>query len=164
MKNLIIIIIFVPILGIGQENKLSIFRNLIGNKWKAEGTWFNGKPFKQIKTFEYNLDSTIIVAKTNGFIDKKLTKLGNRNYGIRHYDKKSDTVKFWEFDVFGGLTTGIVFAKGKNIFYQYDYGKSRITNLWEFVNVNTYNFKVGIQKNGKFDQLFLETKFVRIDK
>jgi len=163
MKKLIVLITFIPILGFTQEKPLSIFDNLIGKTWKAEGTWENGSSFKQEKTFEYSLDSSIVITSTIGFVNKEQTKLGNRNHGIRQYDKKYHSIKFWEFDVFGGLTTGIVFAKGKNILYQYDYGKSQVTDMWEFVNDTTYNFKVGIWKNEKWQQLFLDTKFIVTD-
>lgn len=160
MKNLILLVILIPVIGFSQHNPLSIFDNLMGKTWKADGNWNNGSVFKQEKTFEYSLDSTIVIVNTIGFIDQKGKRLGKRNFGIRQYDKKSDSIKFWEFDVFGGLTTGIVYAKGKNLFYQYEYGGSPITNMWEYVNDTTYNFKVGIWKNETWEQLMLETQFI----
>jgi len=160
MKNLILLFILIPLIGFSQNKQLSIFDNLIGKTWKADGNWNNGSEFKQEKTFEYSLDSTIVIVNSIGFIDQERTKLGKRNFGIRQYDKKSDSIKFWEFDVFGGLTTGIVFAKDKNLYYQYEYGGSEITNMWEYVNDTTYNFKVGIWKNETWEQILLNTKFI----
>lgn len=163
MKYLMIIFFLIPLMGLSQEKNLSIFNNFIGKTWKADGNWEDGSKFKQEKTFEYSLNSTIVIVNTIGYIDKARTKLGKRNYGIRQYDKKSDTIKFWEFDVFDGLTTGFVFAERNNIFYQYENGGSQITNMWEFVNDTTYNFKVGIWKNKNWEKLFLDTQFIASD-
>jgi len=164
MKNLILIVFLIPVIGFSQNKQLAMFDNLIGKTWKADGNWNNGSEFKQEKTFEYSLNSTIVIVNTIGFIDQERTKLGKRNYGIRQYDKKSGTIKFWEFDVFGGLTTGIVFTKGRNLFYQYEYAGSQITNMWEFVNDTTYNFKVGIWKNETWEKLLLDTQFIALNK
>ncbi len=160
MKNLLILLTLIPVFCFAQNKRLSIFDNLVGKTWVAEGVWQNGNPFKQEKTFEYSLDSTIVIANTLGFIDKTQTKFGKRNFGIRQYDKNSDSIRFWEFDVFGGLNTGTVLAEGKNLFYQYEYGGMQLTNMWEFVNDRIYNFKVGIRKNGRWAKLFLNTKFI----
>ena len=160
MKNFILLFIVIPLIGFSQNKQLSIFDNLIGKTWKADGNWNNGSEFKQEKTFEYSLDSTIVIVNSIGFIDQERTKLGKRNFGIRQYNKNSDSIKFWEFDVFGGLTTGIVFAKDKNLYYQYEYVGSEITNMWEYVNDTTYNFKVGIWKNETWEQILLNTQFI----
>ena len=163
MKNLIILVILIPLMGLSQGKELSLFNSLMGKTWKADGNWNDGSKFKQEKTFEYDLDSTIVIVNTIGFTDQERTKLGKRNYGIRQYDKKSDAVRFWEFDVFGGLTTGFVFTEGNNLFYKYEYKGSQITNMWELVNDTTFNFKVGIWKNGDWEQLFLDTQFIAAD-
>lgn len=108
---------------------------------------------------KYALNNTIVIVNSTGFIDKKQTELGLRNHGIRQFDKASDGIKFWEFDVFGGLTEGIVLSQGKNIFYQYNYGGSLVTDMWEYVDDNTYNFKVGDYEDGVWKQIYLNTKF-----
>ena len=43
----IILILFLPMLLIAQENPLEIFRPLEGYKWCAEGKWKDGSKFKQ---------------------------------------------------------------------------------------------------------------------
>ncbi len=160
MKNRILLFfLFVSVLGFCQNSNLSIFDNLISKTWKADGNWTNGSKFKQEITFKYALDNTIIITNSTGYIDQEQTKLGLRNHGVRQFDEKSKHIKFWEFDVFGGLTTGTVFAKGKNIMYQYKYGNSMVTDMWEYINDTTYNFKVGIYKNDIWEQLFLSTQF-----
>ena len=161
MKKPVIILIstLLATVAFGQSNPLSIFDNLIGKAWKAEEQWENGTKFKQEVTFKYSLDSTLVVAKSNGFTNEEQTKYGPRNFGIRQYDAKSETIQFWEFDVFGGLTKGKVFTVGKNIFYQYNYGGSQVTDLWEYVNDSTYNFKIGSYNNDSWKQLYLETQF-----
>ncbi|GAA4277085.1 hypothetical protein [Aquimarina mytili] len=161
MKNIKIVFLFFFIIQItlAQESKLSIFKSLANTVWKAEGKWGDGSTFKQEIAFEFDLDSTIVIAKSKGFINKEQTKYGNRNHGIRKYDAVSNTIKFWEFDVFGGLTTGVVEVVGKNILYQYQYGESVVTDMWEYVDDTTYNFKVGNYIDGNWKQTYLETQF-----
>ncbi|RMH60837.1 MAG: hypothetical protein D6677_13000 [Calditrichaeota bacterium] len=159
MKKLIFSVLIIPLLAMSQENRLAVFKPLVGKTWRAEGKWSNGRPFIQEKTFEYGLDSTIVLVNTTGFVDREKGLLGKRNFGIRQYDKHTDTIKFWEFDVFGGLSTGTVQAEGKNLIYQYAYGDKTITNMWIRVNDTTWLFKVGIRQNGKWEKLYLETRF-----
>lgn len=164
MKNIaLLLILLIPIMAFGQNSRLSIFDNLVAKTWKAEGNWGDGSKFKQEIKINYSLDSTIIIAHSIGFIDKEQTKLGLRNHGIRQFDKKSNSIKFWEFDVWGGLTEGIVISEGKNIIYQYNYGGSSVTDMWEYVNDSTYNFKVGDYKDGVWKQLYLSTQFKAIE-
>ncbi|MCL6293602.1 hypothetical protein [Jejuia spongiicola] len=163
MKRIVVIflIVFMPIVTMGQSAELSIFENLIDKTWKADGNWGDGSKFIQEITFKYDLEKTIIIADSKGFIDKEQTQIGDRNMGIRKFDAASKTIKFWEFDVFGGVTEGTVLAEGKNIIYQYQYGTSVVTDMWEYVNDNTYNFKVGTYEKGVWKQVYLSTQFIR---
>ncbi len=148
---------------VGQVKELELFENLVNKTWSAKGQWENNGPqFKQEVSFHLDLENTIVVTESKGFINKEQTKFGDRNHGIRQYDKKTNTIKFWEFDVFGNVTKGTVVAQGKNIVYQYQYGESLITDMWEYVDDSTYNFKVGICNNGIWEQLYLNTVFKEI--
>ena len=156
----IIIVCLLPLFGFGQDQELSIFNNLIDKTWSAEGQWENNGPkFKQEVHFSFNLEGSIVIANSKGYINKEQTKFGDRNHGIRQYDQSAKAIKFWEFDVFGNVTKGTVFAEGKNIIYQYQYGDSVITDMWEYVNDSTYNFKVGSYSNGTWEQVYLSTVF-----
>ncbi|GAA4274075.1 hypothetical protein U6A24_00950 [Aquimarina gracilis] len=161
MKTIITVLLFLFTTAItsAQESDLSIFENLTNKVWKAEGNWGDGSKFKQEIIFKFDLDSTIVIAKSKGFTNKEQTKYGPRNHGIRKYDVTSNTIKFWEFDTFGGLTEGKVIVDDKNILYQYQYGESIVTDMWEFVDENTYNFKVGNYEDGTWKQVYLETQF-----
>ena len=159
----IILILLMPIMAFGQSSELSIFDNLVTKTWKAEGNWGDGSKFIQEIKIDYSLDSTLVIVNSIGFIDKEQTKLGLRNHGIRQFDKVSKSIKFWEFDVFGGLTEGIVFTEGENIIYQYEYGGSNITDMWEYIDDSTYNFKIGNYNNGIWKQIYLSTKFIEIE-
>ena len=159
-KILFLLLLFIPLLSFTQNSELSIFDNLIGKRWSAEGNWEDGSVFKQEVTLEYALNNTLIIARSNGFTDEAQTKFGARNHGLRQYDASSKSIKFWEFDVFGGLTEGVVFNEGKNIIYQYEYGGSTITDMWEYVDDYTYNFIVGNYENGNWKQKYLTTQFV----
>ncbi|SHG35175.1 hypothetical protein SAMN04488116_1106 [Flagellimonas flava] len=158
-------IIFLSLLfaGLGnlqsQENQLSFFEPLVGKTWSAEGNWGDGSKFKQDITFRYDLGQTLVIADSNGYTNKEQTIYGPRNHGLRKFDAASNTIKFWEFDVFGGVTEGTVTAKGKDIVYTYAYGESLVTDYWEFVDDNTYNFIVGSYENGEWKQKYLSTQF-----
>lgn len=161
MKKLILITtLVVSFMTFGQNSKLSIFDNLIGKTWRAEGNWGDGSKFKQEIKIEYVLGNKIILLNSYGFTDKEQTKLGLRNIGIRKYNEKTKSIKFWEFDVFGGLTEGTVYSnENKNIVYEYEYGGSNVTDMWEYVNDSIYNFKVGNYQNGIWKQIYLKTQF-----
>ena len=145
---------------IGQTKELSIFENLVNKTWSAEGQWENNGPqFKQEVSFYFDLENTIIITKSKGFINKEQTKFGNRNHGVRQYDKSTNTIKFWEFDVFGNVTKGTVVAENKNMIYQYKYDGAIITDMWEYIDDSTYSFKVGSYNNGTWEHIYLNTVF-----
>ncbi|WP_109299670.1 hypothetical protein [Aquimarina sp. AU474] len=154
-----LVLLLISISSWGQESDLSIFESLTGKVWKAEGSWGDGSAFKQEIVFSFDLNNTIVITKSKGFTNKEQTQYGARNHGIRKFDTNTKTIKFWEFDVFGGLTKGEVKVVGKNILYQYQYGETIVTDMWEYVDENTYNFKVGNYENDTWKQLYLETQF-----
>ena len=163
MKKLFLFTVLIPLIGYAQQSELAFFNHLVGKTWAAEGSWGDGTKFKQETSFSYSLDSTIVIANSKGFTNVAQTTYGMRNHGIRQFDKTSKTLRFWEFDVFGGRTEGTVMASGKNIMYQYAYGEATITDMWEYVDENTYNFIVGSYQDGKWQQTYLKTQFKRID-
>lgn len=163
INKLLALIFCIPIIAFAQQKELSVFDNLINKTWEASGFWNDGSEFKQKINFKYSLNNSIVITETTGFINKEQNKLGLRNYGIRQYDKNTNEINFWEFDVFGELTKGTVLADGKNLIYQYKYGNLLITEKWEFINNFTYNFKVGVYKKGAWEQVYLNTKFTRVD-
>ncbi len=166
LKRIFITVVFVYSFTIvqGQRNPLEVFKPFIGKTWKASGKWGDGKPFIQELTFKYSLAGNIVIVESQGFVDQKLSKIGHRNHGVRKFDPVTGSIKFWEFDIFGGLTEGNVVIEGKNILYRYPYGESMVTDMWEYVDENTYNFKIGSYIKGKWDQVYLETKFSVVQK
>lgn len=160
MKKLFLAILSLfGILAHSQENPLGFFGNLVDRTWKAEGTWGDGSQFKQEIKFHHSLEKNLIVAQSKGHTNEAQTQFGPKSHGIRMYDTVSKTVRFWEFDIFGSVTTGTVTPEGKNIRYTYAYGESAVTDLWEFVDGDTYIFKVGDYQNGEWKQVYLDTKF-----
>lgn len=158
-------ILFVSLLLAGffnlqsQNLDLSIFEPLMGKTWKAEGTWGDGSKFKQEITFTYDLGSSLVITESKGFTNQEQTTFGPRNHGIRKYDPQNQTIVFWEFDVFGGVTQGTVTQKGRDVIYTYDYGGTQVTDHWEYVDANTYNFTVGSYNDGGWVQTYLQTQF-----
>ncbi len=143
----------------GQKVNLAAFDNLLDKKWHAEGAWGDGSKFKQEIIFEYDLENAILISRSKGFTNVEQSKYGNRNHGIRKVNADSTGIDFWEFDVFGGVTKGKVIIKEKDILYQYDYGGSKVTDYWEYVNDSIYNFTVGSYENGTWNQKYLTCQF-----
>ncbi|WP_139001802.1 hypothetical protein [Hyunsoonleella aestuarii] len=159
IKLLLLLFSLSSLISKGQENHLKKFEALVGKVWYAEGNWANGSKFKQEITFQFSLDSTIVLVNSNGYTDINQTKYGLRNHGIRQYDKTSKKIKFWEFDIFGELTTGSVEILKDDIFYTYKYGNAIVTDAWIKIDDKTYKFIVGSRSDGKWTQKYLETKF-----
>ena len=160
MKYLLKLFLFLtPFVLLSQEHELSIFENLVGKTWKAEGNWGDGSKFFQEIDVRYSMDKSIVVLESIGFIDKDQTQIGLRNHGIRQYDSASKSIRFWEYDVFGGLTKGTVSSIGNDIMYQYSYAETFVTDYWTYVNDSTYNLKIGVFENGEWKQTFSNVVF-----
>lgn len=162
MKNVrtyILLFALIPIAVFSQDNKLHGFDHLVDKTWVANGKWSNDTQFKQEVSFNYDLNKTLIIANSKGFTNQEQTEYGNRNHGIRQYNAKEDKVEFWEFDIFGGVTKGVVEFKGKNIYYHYKYGESTVTDCWEYIDDETYKFTVGSYKEDKWEAVYLQTEF-----
>lgn len=164
MNKILFLLIIIPQIVFCQDNKLSFFEYFMQKTWHAQGTWGNGKPFKQELTFRYSLDNNIVITETKGFVDNDQKIFGLRNHGIRKYDTASNEIQFWEFDVFGGLTKGTVTSKGKDIIYKYLYAETNVTDYWEYVNDSTYNLKIGVFENDEWKQTFSSVVFKAINK
>lgn len=164
MKHILISLLLLPCFAQSQDNALEIFRPLEGYKWYAEGQWGDGSAFKQEVELEFTLEDNLIKVASKGFTNTEQSEFGPRNHGIRQYDEQLGKIKFWEFDVFGGLTEGIVWGEGKDIIYSYDYGGTKLTEKWVYKDDNTYAFIVGVFENNGWVQKFLETEFKRKEK
>ena len=149
-----------------QEQSFQVLSQLIGGKWLAEGQWSNGSPFKQEMIYEWGLNHTIIKVKTYGTTDHETGAFGLRNEGIRAWDATQNKLLFWEFDVFGGITSGHCLIEGQNIYYEYVYSQNGESNTfrdaWTRIDENTYVYKVGIYKDEQWKAVFLESSFKRV--
>lgn len=159
MKKLHLLLCIIPLLLNAQENPLEMFKPLEGYIWCAEGKWGDGSNFKQEISLKFSLDNKIVKVESLGYTNKEQTEFGPRNHGIRQYDNKLRKIRFWEFDIFGNMTEGTVLQEGKNIIYNYDYGGTKLTEIWIYKNERTYDFVVGVYENGIWEQKFLETTF-----
>ena len=138
------------------------FDNLNGT-WKGEGKWNNGPDFKQEITYSWDIPGKVVHTLTKGNISQKGYEFGVRSSGIRTLQGANG--QFWEFDVFGQVTEGSIAIKDKNLYLTYSYdtpqGKQTLTDAWEYVDANHYNFKVGAYSDGKWEALYLEAVFTR---
>ena len=54
-----------------RETLTQYFKELAGGRWKSEGKWNNGQPFKQEIEFTFSLDGKLVKTQSYGFIDDK---------------------------------------------------------------------------------------------
>lgn len=145
---------------------LQVFESLIGYTWKAEGSWGDGSQFVQEQVYEWGLNQKLVKVRTYGNTRQDGFAFGLRNEGLRAWDASSGELRFWEFDVFGGITKGTVLVESKNIYYQYVYGSDAnqmtLTDAWLYQNDSTYTFKVGVFEEGQWKQVYLETQMQRV--
>ena len=137
---------------------LQVFENLLDKNWLAEGKWGDGSVFKQEISYNYSLSNNIIITNSKGFVDKENKVFGDRNHGVRIFDKSINKIRFWEFDVFGGITEGTVTPLENSILYQYQYGDIFLSEMWEYVNDSTYNYIIGDYNEGQWSQTYLSTQ------
>ena len=145
-----------------QQGQVDLFAPLMDRTWTAEGNWVNGSPFFQQVHFAHDLEGSVVIARSKGFVDTEQVQKGQRNLGLRRYDSVNGLWKFWEFDVFGGVTEGEVLIQGKDIWYQYQYGESVVTDAWEYVDESTYKYTVGEHDGSDWKAVYLETEFRKI--
>lgn len=163
MKNLITIITLICSSNIlFAQHNLSAFDHLVNKTWRTETNWKSERPFFQEVSFEFALDSTIVLTKTKGHINEAQTEIGNRNFGVRQYDKDKKEIYFVEYDVFGGKTEGTVHLEDKDLIYTYTYGGLELTEKWIYLNPTTYTYKIGIWKNDTWEKIFLESQFIQV--
>ncbi|MGB0526119.1 MAG: hypothetical protein ACPGJS_24265 [Flammeovirgaceae bacterium] len=173
MKKQLFLLILVLIMGFHQikaqqtrEEAMEAISQLIGGKWVAEGKWLDGKQFKQEIIYEWGLDHNIIKVKTYGYTDQGQREFGLRNEGIRAWDDKDNAMKFWEFDIFGGITTGSCLVDQNQVHYQYEYkideSYALFRDTWTKIDDDTYRYRVGIVEDGKWESVLLDTTFKRV--
>lgn len=154
--SLILFALLIVRLSPAQEDPLAAFDQLLDKTWLLEGSWGNAMAFKQETTFRKNLEGQLIIAESKGYIDQEQTQWGDRNHGIRRYDAEEKKLKFYEYDVFGGLTEGEIKVEGKDFLYIYRYEGQMICDKWEYVSDTEYRYLVGTYKNGQLDMILLD--------
>jgi hypothetical protein len=149
-----------------KEETYEVYANLMGGKWETKGKWGSGGEYHQEIIVEMELTRNIFTVKTHDFIDSKQFDNAQRNYGIRAWDKQEQKMKFWEFDVFGGIITGEVIVEGNNIYHIYQYpdnkgGVLTLADAWIYVDKDTYTFKVSEFNNGKLGMEYMTSTYKR---
>ncbi len=169
--RIVLSVLIFPLLAFSQDEKesaMNALAEMIGGKWVIHTKWENGGEFRQEQIFEWGLGKTIIKTTTYGTVNQETGEFGLRNEGIRAWDSAAKQMKFWEFDVFGGITTGVCGMEGNSFYYEYEYapeGEMQIfRDVWTKIDKNTYSYQIGIYKDGKFAKVFLEVEAKRVEK
>ena len=153
MKKLLFLLLLFPILGNAQtkEETYEVFENLIGGLWHLNTKFENGQPFVQDFEMEWGLNKAIIKVKTYGVIDQETREFGLRNEGIRAWDAKQGKMVFHEFDIYGGITSGIVVIEGDVINYEYHYDVAGKDNVYRDtlipIDKNSYRYEMSMRTN-----------------
>lgn len=168
MKNirnwqLVLLAAMLPFIGNAQDEKAAVMdalSEMIGGKWVIQTKWENGGEFHQEQIFEWGLNETIIKVTTFGTVNQKTGEFGLRNEGIRAWDGQEKVMKFWEFDVFGGITTGTCGVDSNAFYYEYEYAPDgnpqTFRDVWTKIDLDTYKYQVGTFADGAFSKVFLE--------
>ena len=171
MKTFLVI---VAVLGLGtepapptltKEEAYRAYANLVG-KWETKGKWANGSDFHQEIVVETELTENIFIVKTHDYVDSKQFDNARRNYGIRAWDKDEQKMKFWEFDVFGGIISGEVIIDGLDMYHVYEYqmkdgSKQTLADAWIFVDKDTYAYKICAFEGGKAGKEYMSATYKR---
>lgn len=149
-----------------KEESYSKYSNLLGGIWATKGKWQSGSEYHQEILVETELSKNIFTVKTQDYVDSKKFDNARRNYGIRAWDDKEKKMKFWEFDVFGGIITGEILFEGNNIYHIYVYpmksGETKtLVDAWIYVDNDTYTFKIAEYANGKPGKEFITSTYKR---
>ncbi len=143
-----------------QNNPVQIFENFIDGYWLSEGKQMGGHDGKTEKYFEWGLNGKMVKVKTHNTNPETL-EFGLRNEGVRFWSAEDSLVHFYEFDVFGGITKGIVTIENQNIHYDYEYQGYKLRDSWIFIDENTYKYIVGVWEAEAWKQKFYEGEFIR---
>lgn len=144
-----------------KEETYKVYFNFIGGTWETKGKWQNGTEYHQEIVVEMELTKNIFTVKTRDYIDSKKFDNSQRNYGIRAWDKNEQKMKFWEFDVFGGITEGEIKIDGQNIYHIYHYHNKTLADAWIYVDKDTYTYKVCEFANGKLGKEYMVSTYRR---
>lgn len=149
-----------------KDETYKVYSNLVGGKWETKGKWQNGAEYHQEIIVDQELTKNIFTVKTYDYIDSKQFDNAQRNYGIRAWDSKEQKMKFWEFDVFGGITAGEIFIDNNDIYHIYQYtdkngGIRTLADAWIYIDKDTYTFKVGEFSDGTLGKLYITSIYKR---
>ncbi len=144
-----------------SENPLAFFEPFLGKTWAIEAQWGDGSVFKQELSMEYGLQNKIIYSDTKGFIDVERTAFGDRSFGVRKFDEESGKILFWEFDTFGGVTQGEIISQGRDLWFVYAYQGMTFADIWEYLDDETYAFRVVAYDNNEIGDTYLKGAYKR---
>ena len=156
ISSLTLVLCFQYVVGQETVNPLAFFEHLMGKTWTIDAKWGDGSPFKQELIVEYGLEDKLIYAHTRGFVDVEKTRFGDRSVGVRQYNIETGKIHFWEFDVWGGTTEGEVISNGRDIWYIYSYQGTTLADIWEYLDDETYAFRVVQYDNEEVGHTYLK--------
>lgn len=154
MRQIMLLITATQLNLVFAQSELSGFENLVGSKWGVVGKWSNGEDFRQEYLFEWSLDKKLIKVQTFGTTNMLTGEHGLRNEGIRFWKENEETIKFYEFDIFGSVTKGVCTIDGSNIIYDYEYEGLTFRDSWIFKDKDTYQYVVESMENGERKELY----------
>ena len=86
-----------------------------------------------------------------------------RNEGIIARDVHSATVRFRQFNVFGGITEGHCLIGDGGIVFEYEYEVKDETltmrDVWQQQNADTWKYSVVQMKDGRVEKVYMEAEF-----
>lgn len=124
-----------------------------------EAKWPNGQVFKQEVIYEWALNKKLLKVKTYGTINPETGEYGLRNEGFRAWDSETEKILFWEFDIFGGITSGECVLENGAYHFEYFYKINdevrKMRDSWTPVDENSYKYEVVMREGGAWSKVLL---------
>lgn len=160
--SLLLCVLFITLTVTAQapNRALQLFEPFLEGEWKITGGDLGGAEFNQKINFKKNLQGNIIETESYSLNDQKKWEL--RNKGVRYFDRESQALRFSEWTVLGEATHGLIIQRQDSIEYQYNYAGMELRDVWIPVSRDTYEFMVGVVKDGKWQKVLLKTKAIRL--
>lgn len=160
-------LIALPFLMFAQEENMMLmpFKPMMEGVWKGEGTWKDGRAFKQEVTFEWGIGKQNVKTFTKSLTDT-LGNFGEFSEMIHAWGNTDNKIRFWAFDIKGNIVEGDVQTKSKQIRYIYDYTmpdgtKQTLTDAWIWIKDDKYMMKVGVTEGDEWTEVLGEFYFWR---
>lgn len=168
LKTIILSTVLISLtLSAQEESPLNRLAFLVENDWRETGTWLkSGREFDQKLSGEWSLNNKIIKLHTEGIVNMETGERGLRNEGIFAYDSFNQKLKYYAFDVYGGLAESEVIFEEDKIHIKYQVPlQGKLTDFkdtWTRTDENTFSLEIAMTNQEGLEIIILEGKLEKL--